>query len=81
MPAYNAEKTIKRTIESILHQTDPHWKLIIVNDGSVDGTEIICKKYSEENKEKIQYIFQENRGLGGAETGDGTCRYRLCILS
>lgn len=66
VPAYNAEKTIARTIESILHQTDARWKLIIVNDGSVDATDVICKRYSEENKNKIHYIYQENRGLGGA---------------
>lgn len=40
--------------------------MIIVNDGSVDGTETICKRYLEENTNRIHYIFQENRGLGGA---------------
>lgn len=66
VPAYNAEKTIARTIESILHQTDTHWKMIIVNDGSVDGTETVCKRYLKGNEDKIHYLFQENRGLGGA---------------
>lgn len=66
VPAYNAEKTIAGTIESILHQTDTRWKMILVNDGSVDDTERICKRYLAENEHKIHYLFQENRGLGGA---------------
>lgn len=66
VPAYNAEKTIARTIESVLHQTDKRYKLIIVNDGSSDATEEICKRYLIDHTDKIRYIFQENRGLGGA---------------
>lgn len=66
VPAYNAEKTLERTIESILHQTDGRYKLILVNDGSVDGTDKICQCYLSQNREKICYISQENRGLGGA---------------
>ena len=66
MPAYNAEQTIARTIESILHQTDTRYKLIIINDGSTDHTEAICKRYLEGNEDKVHYLFQENRGLGGA---------------
>ncbi len=64
VPAYNSGKTIARTIESILQQTDERYKVIIVNDGSDDDTEEICKRYLQTNK--IYYIFQENRGLGGA---------------
>lgn len=66
MPAYNAEKTIARTIESILHQTDDRYKLILINDGSTDGTDGICRDYAAARTDKISYIFQENRGLGGA---------------
>ena len=66
IPAYNTEHTISRTLESILRQTDQHYEVIIVNDGSSDHTEDICKKYAEEYPDKIRYIYQENRGLGGA---------------
>lgn len=66
IPAYNAEKTIERTIESILHQTDGRYKIVIVNDGSTDDTDVICRKYQEKYAEKITYIAQENRGQGGA---------------
>lgn len=66
VPAYNVENTIERTIESILFQTDEHYKVIIVNDGSTDATEQISQRYAEKYPQKISYIYQNNRGLGGA---------------
>lgn len=66
IPAYNAADTIGRTLDSILYQTDSRYEIIIINDGSTDATETVCKKYSEKRKDKITYIYQENRGLGGA---------------
>lgn len=66
VPAYNAQATINRTIESILRQTDDRYKIIIVNDGSTDDTEKICMSYEKQYPQKITYIYQENRGLGGA---------------
>ena len=38
IPAYNAEKTIRETIESVIKQTFSDWELIVVNDGSQDRT-------------------------------------------
>ncbi|NEQ23041.1 MAG: glycosyltransferase family 2 protein, partial [Microcoleus sp. SIO2G3] len=38
IPAYNAEKTIKNTVESVLHQTFSDFELIVINDGSQDST-------------------------------------------
>ena len=53
MPAYNAEKTITRAIDSIQRQTYKNWQLIIVNDGSKDATqEIIQKKCKEDSRIK-----------------------------
>ena len=45
MPVYNAEKTIERAILSIINQTYNNIELILINDGSIDGTESIIKKY------------------------------------
>ena len=45
IPAYNAEKTIKRTLDSILNQTLLPFEIVIVNDGSTDKTQDILNEY------------------------------------
>ena len=46
VPAYNAERTIKRCLESILRQTYSNLEVLLINDGSIDSTEDICSLYS-----------------------------------
>jgi glycosyltransferase involved in cell wall biosynthesis len=58
VPAYNAEKSLRRCIESILGQTYSPVEIIIVNDGSVDETERIAKRFGS----RITYVVQENQG-------------------
>ena len=41
VPAYNRAETIERTLRSIVNQSEESWEIIIVNDGSTDGTESI----------------------------------------
>lgn len=61
LPAYNAEKYIKRAIDSILNQTFQDFELIICNDGSTDGTGKIIASYKDP---RIVVITQEkNQGL------------------
>lgn len=38
LPVFNGEATLVRAVESILHQTYPHWKLLVIDDGSTDST-------------------------------------------
>ena len=61
MPAYNAAKYIKETIESVLSQSYSDWELIIIDDGSTDNTLVIVKQYATSNAQ-IRYIYQENKG-------------------
>lgn len=65
MPAYNAEKHITECIESILVQSYDNWELIIVNDGSTDGTAGICSRYAESDK-RIRILHQKNKGVSAA---------------
>lgn len=58
---YNYGKFILEAIESVFQQTFINWELIIVDDGSADGTSDIVKPYLSSNK--VKYIFQENKGL------------------
>lgn len=62
VPAYNAEKHIARTIDSILSQSRPADEIIIIDDGSTDGTAQVVKSYGD----KVQYIYQENSGASVA---------------
>lgn len=62
VPAYNAEKYIARSIDSILNQTRRPDEIIIVDDGSTDGTAEIIKNYGD----KVRYIHQENAGASVA---------------
>ncbi len=66
VPAYNVEKYIKRCLNSLVWQTNGICKLVIVNDGSTDGTAEICASYAEKYPGQINYIYQENKGLGAA---------------
>lgn len=65
VPAYNVEKYIERCIESVLKQTFTDWELLLVDDGSNDGTADICKKYVKAD-ERILYLCQDSQGQGVA---------------
>ena len=45
VPVYNTKKYLQRCIESIIHQIYTNWELILVDDGSYDGSEQICDDY------------------------------------
>jgi glycosyltransferase involved in cell wall biosynthesis len=60
MSAYNCEKYVAESIESILSQTFTNFEFIIINDGSTDDTLRIIKKYKDP---RIILISRENRGL------------------
>lgn len=65
IPAYNAQRFIAETIESVLEQTYTNWELIIIDDGSSDNTKNIVEQYRQ-NDPRIQYYFQENAGVSVA---------------
>lgn len=62
VPVYNAEKYIGECLESIIKQTYKHLQIIIVNDGSTDGSLNICRKYACQDQ-RITVITQHNQGL------------------
>ncbi|WP_022760885.1 glycosyltransferase family 2 protein [Butyrivibrio sp. AD3002] len=65
IPVYNEIKSLDRCIESVLAQNYADYRIIIVDDGSNDGSEIKCDEYAEKY-ENITVIHQTNKGLGAA---------------
>ncbi len=68
---YNGDRTLNDTISSLLEQnySMDKYEIILVNDGSNDNSELICRDFIEVQRKKIPkltYIYQENTGLGGA---------------
>jgi glycosyltransferase involved in cell wall biosynthesis len=61
IPAYNAERYIAETIESVINQTYKNWELIIVDDGSIDNTALIIQTYLI--NPRVQYKYQHNSGV------------------
>lgn len=62
VPVYNMEKTLPRCLDSIQGQNYTNFEVILINDGSKDGTANICKYYSEKY-DNIIYVSRENKGL------------------
>lgn len=63
LPAYNSQDYIKKSIESVFAQTFTDFELIIVDDGSTDGTSDIINSLSDD---RIKIISQSNQGPGAA---------------
>lgn len=63
VPVYNTEKLVGRCIDSVVAQTYPEWELILVDDGSTDGSLSVLKEY-ETKDSRIKVIQQENAGPG-----------------
>ena len=62
IPVYNAEKFLEKCIKSALNQTFKDIEIIIINDGSIDSSPEIIKKYSAD--ERIKVIDKNNSGYG-----------------
>lgn len=60
IPAYNAESTLAQCLQACARQTHPDTEVIVVDDGSTDGTPRIAQSFS------VDYIRQENLGPGAA---------------
>jgi len=63
IPAYNAERFIRRSLESVLRQTYENIEVLVSDDGSTDGTASVVKSYTDP---RVRYSYQPNRGQGPA---------------
>ena len=65
-PFLNAERFLKESIDSVIAQTYEHWELLLVDDGSTDGSTSIARNYADLYPEKIHYLEHkdhQNRGV------------------
>lgn len=61
LPVYNGEKSVERTINSILDQSFLDFEFVIINDGSTDNTRAILDQFQDQ---RLRIIHKPNEGLG-----------------
>jgi len=67
IPVYNGEKTIVRCLDSVCNQTYPKTEIIVVNDGSADGSKRVIEEYvKQQHVENLTLIDQANAGASAA---------------
>lgn len=65
VPVYNAEKYLRRCIDSVLAQTYTNFELLLINDGSKDKSGKICDEYASRDS-RIRVFHKENAGVSRA---------------
>ncbi len=65
VPIYNVQDYLRQCLDSVIGQTFSDYELILVDDGSTDGSGLICDEYDNKDK-RVKVIHQENAGLPAA---------------
>ncbi len=65
IPIYKVEKYVKRCVDSVLNQTYKNLEIILVDDGSPDGSGAICDEYAKKDN-RVKVIHKKNGGLSDA---------------
>lgn len=65
VPVYQAEKYLTRCLDSILAQSLSDYELLLIDDGSTDGSGVLCDKYAKAD-ERVRVIHQKNGGAAAA---------------
>ncbi len=85
IPAYNAERFLAATLDSVLAQTFADWECVIVDDGSSDRTGAIAEEYAQRDG-RFRAVHQANGGQAaarnsGIEAGNPECPYIIFLDS
>jgi glycosyltransferase involved in cell wall biosynthesis len=65
IPSYNGAQFLEQAVSSVINQTYKNLECIIVDDGSTDDTQQLCKNLIKNNSQ-IKYVYQRNGGPGSA---------------
>lgn len=65
IPVYNGERFLRRCVDSVAGQTGEELEILLVDDGSTDGTAALCRTLAAEEP-RIRVTTQENRGVSAA---------------
>lgn len=65
VPVYNGEECISRCVDSIILQSFTDWELILIDDGSVDASCLICDDYARKDT-RIKVVHKKNGGVSTA---------------
>ncbi|MBF0550890.1 MAG: glycosyltransferase family 2 protein, partial [Deltaproteobacteria bacterium] len=77
IPTHNRRESVIQAVASVLNQDVPRIEIIVVDDGSTDGTEEALRPYFD----RIEYLRQDNRGVSSARNlGMNTSRGRFIAL-
>ena len=80
IPVYNAENSLDRCLISLLKANRTDVQIILINDGSVDNSEAICKKYASTNP-NVFYMYQKNQGVSSARNkGIGSAKGKYILF-
>ena len=66
LPFYNAGKTLRRSLDSLLGQRFRDFEVVLVDDGSTDGSPAIAEQFMQESPFHVNLVHQENKGVSAA---------------
>ena len=80
VPAFNARSTLAECLESVRNQTCARWEVVVVDDGSTDGTVALAKEYAARDP-RIKVVEQQHAGLSAARNlGLAKARYSWVLF-
>ena len=66
IPCYNSEKFVTRALDSVLKQTYKDWEIILVNNNSTDGTQVVLDAFQAKHADRVRVYFEAKKGAPAA---------------
>ena len=66
VPIFNTKEYLSKCVDSILNSGINDYEIILVDDGSTDGSDLVCKEYQMQYPDQIRFILKKNGGASSA---------------